>query len=129
MLKELAESTERFEKPSWAINRRQSRGTTDETITDGNPKAQKKKYYYKNATELFADKTIAFLYVIFCRWAYKSTLDESTLDAVERIHAQAMDSINRMRQGDKNYAFKEVMGLLDKDEENPKTPNNQPHFD
>jgi hypothetical protein len=60
-------------------------------------KAQKKKHYYKNATELFVDKPIAFLYVLLCRWAIKFTRVEKALVAFKEIHAKAMDSINRMR--------------------------------
>ena len=87
MLKELAESTDRFKKPNRRINHRQSRGSA---------KAQK-KYYYKNATQLFVDKPIALLYVLLCRWAIKFTRVEKALVAFKEIHAKAMDSINGMR--------------------------------
>ena len=61
MLKELAESKEKLLKPVGAIKQRKKR-----TV-----KAKAKKLEsYKNATELFADKTIAFLYALACKWLY-----------------------------------------------------------
>ena len=87
MLKEMAESTEIFKKSNRRINHRQPRGSA---------KAQT-KYYYKNATQLFVDKPMAFLYVVLCRWAIKFTRVEKALDVFKEIHAKAMDSINGMR--------------------------------
>lgn len=50
--------------------------------------------------------------------------------AVKEIHAVAMDSISKIGEDDEeNYAFKVVLGLLDKNEGDIKTPNDQlrPH--
>ena len=44
---------------------------------------------------------------------------------VKEIHALAMYSISKIGEGDENYAFKEVLGLLDKNEGHIKTPNDQ----
>ena len=116
MLKELAESKEKLLKPVGAIKQRKKR-----TV-----KAKAKKLEsYKNATELFADKTIAFLYALACKWLYATSLDESTLIGVKEILAVAMDSISKIGEDDENYAFIEVLGLLDKNEGHIKTPNDQ----
>jgi hypothetical protein len=125
MLKELAESKEKFLKPVGAIKRRRKRTVKAKEKTKGNRKAAKLESP-KNATELFEDKTIAFLYVLACKWLYATSLDESTLIGVKEILAVAMDSISKIGEDYESYAFIEVLGLLDKDEEDPKTPNNQP---
>lgn len=124
MLKEIAESKEKLLNHPDQINRRKKRTAKEETKTEGDES-------YKNATELFADKTIAFLYVLFCEWAIENPLkviplEERDLIAVKEIHAVAMDSIRKIGEDDEeNYAFKVVLGLLDKNEGDIKTPNDQ----
>lgn len=112
MLKEVAESKERLLKPVSAIKQRKRTVKADRK-TNGNRKPPKKESP-KNATELFADKTIAFLYVLACKWLYTTSLDESALTSVKEIHAVAMDSISKIGEDDENYVFIEVLGLLDK---------------
>ena len=121
MLKDLAESIEKLVKPTEEIHRRKKRIKKEETKTEGDQTTKS----YKNPTELFADKTIAFIYVLACKWAYRNRLEESTLIVVKEIHALAMYSISKIGEGDENYAFKEVLGLLDKNEGHIKTPNDQ----
>ena len=121
MLKELAESIKKLVKPTEEIHRRKKRTKKEETKTEGDQTTKS----YKNPTELFADKTIAFIYVLACKWAYRNRLEDSTLIVVQEIHALAMKSISKIGEGDENYALKEVLGLLDKNEGHIKTPNDQ----
>lgn len=124
MLKKIAESKEKLLKPFDEINRRKKRTAKEERKTEGDES-------YKNATELFADKTIAFLYVLFCEWAYENPLkvillEERDLTAVKEIHAVAIDSISKIGEDDdENYAFKVILGLLYKNEGDIKTPKDQ----
>ena len=126
MLKELAESKEKLLKSKDAkISGRSKRTIKEEQKVEGD-KNEPNREYYKNATDLFEDKTIALLYVLMCKWRYRAQppLDKGTLIAVQEIHAVAMDSIRKMNEGAEKNAFREVLLLLDKKARNTKKRNN-----